>query len=108
MLRRKASGMNRPGTGTLRRDFGGLSAALEEGSAQVDGMLERLLPQAAGLQGRVQEAMRYALFAGGKRLRPFLLTQSAGLFGVPSELAARTAAAIECVHTYSLVHDDLP
>ena len=74
----------------------------------MDAALERLLPVAAGLQGRVQEAMRYAVFAGGKRLRPFLMIQSAGLFGVPAERALRAAAAIECVHTYSLVHDDLP
>jgi farnesyl diphosphate synthase len=100
--------MNRPGTGTLRPDFSGISAALQETSARVDAMLERLLPTPAGLQGQVQEAMRYALFAGGKRLRPFLLMQSSGLFGVPAERALRAAAAIECVHTYSLVHDDLP
>ena len=100
--------MNRPGTGTFSPDFRGLSAALEDGSARVDAALERLLPKAAGLQGRVQEAMRYAVFAGGKRLRPFLLMQSAGLFGVTVERALRAAAAIECVHTYSLVHDDLP
>src|SRR5690349_19482845 len=100
MLRRKASGMNRPGTGTLVPDFTGLSAALAEGSVRVDAALERLLPRAAGLQGRVQEAMCYAVFAGGKRLRPFLLMQSAGLFGVPPEQALRAAAAIECVHTY--------
>jgi farnesyl diphosphate synthase len=82
--------------------------ALEEGSARVDAALERLLPQPTGLECGVQEAMRYAIFAGGKRLRPFLLMQSAGLFGVPVERALRAAAAIECVHTYSLVHDDLP
>jgi farnesyl diphosphate synthase len=100
--------MNRPETGPLRPDFAGLSAALQETSARVDAALERLLAAPAGLHGRVQEAMRYAVFAGGKRLRPFLLMQSAGLFGVPAERALRAAAAIECVHTYSLVHDDLP
>jgi farnesyl diphosphate synthase len=99
--------MNQPGTGTLA-DFSRLLAALQGIGDRVDAALERLLPVAAGLQGRVQEAMRYAIFAGGKRLRPFLLMQSAGLFGVPAERAMRAAAAIECVHTYSLVHDDLP
>jgi farnesyl diphosphate synthase len=89
-------------------DFAALEAALKAASDQVDGALERLLPAPGGLHGRVQEAMRYAVFAGGKRLRPFLLMQSAGLFGVPPERALRAAAAIECVHTYSLVHDDLP
>lgn len=100
--------MNQPGTGTLKPDFAGLSASLSEGSARVDAALEQLLPQASGLQGRVQQAVRYAVFAGGKRLRPFLLMQSAGLFGVSPERALRAAAAIECLHTYSLVHDDLP
>jgi farnesyl diphosphate synthase len=54
------------------------------------------------------EAMRYAALGGGKRLRPFLLVQSARLFGVPEASALDTACALECVHCYSLVHDDLP
>ena len=89
-------------------EFSGLTAALKRTSEAVDAALEMMLPAPAGLHARVQEAMRYALFAGGKRLRPFLLMQSAGLFGVSPEFALRAAAAIECVHTYSLVHDDLP
>lgn len=52
--------------------------------------------------------MRYAALGGGKRLRPFLLVESAALFGVRQENALDAAAALECVHTYSLVHDDLP
>jgi farnesyl diphosphate synthase len=52
--------------------------------------------------------MRYAVFTGGKRLRPFLTVQSAHLFDVPAYSALRTGAAIELVHTYSLIHDDLP
>ncbi len=92
----------------MERDFSGLLAALKVTGEQVDVALGALLPKPAGLQARVQEAMRYAIFAGGKRLRPFLLLQSATLFGVPPEQALRAAAAIECVHTYSLVHDDLP
>jgi farnesyl diphosphate synthase len=89
-------------------DFSGLPAALQVAGEQVDAALETLLPTAAGLQARVQEAMRYAIFAGGKRLRPFLVLQSAGLFGLTPEQVLRAAAAIEAVHTYSLVHDDLP
>ncbi|GAB4237069.1 MAG: polyprenyl synthetase family protein [Methyloligellaceae bacterium] len=54
------------------------------------------------------EAMRYAVLGGGKRLRPFLLIESAGLFGVKTENALDAAAALEMVHCYSLVHDDLP
>lgn len=57
---------------------------------------------------KVMEAMRYSALAGGKRLRPFLTVESAKLFGVNPDAAMMTAAAIELVHTYSLVHDDLP
>jgi farnesyl diphosphate synthase len=89
-------------------DSGGLAAALEACAAEVDRTLDGLLPAPHGPHGRVAEAMRYAVFAGGKRLRPFLTLQSAALFGVAREHALRAAAAIEVVHTYSLVHDDLP
>ena len=57
---------------------------------------------------QLAEAMRYAVLGGGKRLRPFLLIESAALFGVKAENALDAAAALECVHSYSLVHDDLP
>ena len=67
-----------------------------------------VLPRPHGAQARVQEAMRYATFAGGKRLRPFLVLHSARLFGVDDAAALRVGAAIEALHTYSLVHDDLP
>jgi len=82
--------------------------ALDEAATAVDSALEQLLPQPEGLHARVHEAMRYAVFAGGKRLRPFLVLRSAGLFAVKREQAVRVAAAIEALHTYSLVHDDLP
>ena len=59
-------------------------------------------------EAKVVEAMRYSALAGGKRLRPFLTVESAKLFGVNPDAALLTAAAIEFVHTYSLVHDDLP
>ena len=59
-------------------------------------------------EGKVIEAMRYSALAGGKRLRPFLTVESARLFGVNPEAAMMTAAAMEFVHTYSLIHDDLP
>jgi farnesyl diphosphate synthase len=85
-----------------------LPQALAAASRTVDEALERLLPKPHGLHARVQEAMRYATFAGGKRVRPFLVLNSARLFGVDPAQAARVAAAIEVLHTYSLVHDDLP
>jgi farnesyl diphosphate synthase len=90
---------------SLRAD---LSTAMATAARDVEEALEALLPRPLGLHGRVQEAMRYATFAGGKRLRPFLVLHSAQLFDVPKGRALRVAAALESVHTYSLVHDDLP
>jgi farnesyl diphosphate synthase len=89
-------------------DIASLEAALRRTAAAVDSALGGLIPQTSGLHGRVLEAMRYAVLVGGKRLRPFLVLRSAGLFGVSEAQAMRTAAAIELLHTYSLVHDDLP
>jgi farnesyl diphosphate synthase len=85
-----------------------LASALRQAAAEVDATLETLLPPPQGLHGRVLEAMRYAVFGGGKRLRPFITLASARLFGAAPEGARRAAAAIEALHTYSLVHDDLP
>jgi farnesyl diphosphate synthase len=86
----------------------GLSAALEKAAKAVEATLDRVLPAPHGLHSRIHEAMRYATFAGGKRLRPFLVLEGAGLFEVAPQRAGRAAAAIEVLHTYSLVHDDLP
>jgi len=85
-----------------------LLPALEAAARNVEQTLQAVLPKPHGLHRRVHEAMRYAVFAGGKRIRPFLVLQSAGLFDVQAQHALRTAAAIEALHTYSLVHDDLP
>lgn len=63
---------------------------------------------AGGAPSRLVAAMRHGALSGGKRLRPFLVLESAALFGVPPETAVNTAAAVECVHCYSLIHDDLP
>ena len=70
--------------------------------------LDTLLPQPDGAEARLLEAMRYATLDGGKRLRAFLVMQSAALFAVSETCAARVAAAVEMLHAYSLVHDDLP
>lgn len=83
-------------------------AALAACAAEATAMLDRLLPRPEGPEARLIEAMRYAALGGGKRFRPFLVCQSARLFGVSSEAALRVASAVECVHIYSLVHDDLP
>lgn len=85
-----------------------LPKAISASAKLVDLALDAVLPTPAGPQGRVQEAMRYAIMAGGKRLRPFLVLHSARLFGVYDSRSLRVGAAIEALHTYSLVHDDLP
>ncbi len=71
-------------------------------------LLDRLLPFDATPARRLIEAMRYATLGEGKRLRPFLVVESAALFDVPREQSLRVGASLECVHCYSLVHDDLP
>jgi farnesyl diphosphate synthase len=74
----------------------------------VEQALEVLLPPVEGAEGRLAESMRYATLGGGKRLRAFLVIESAAVFGVSETCAARVAASVEMIHAYSLVHDDLP
>ncbi len=93
-----------------RADF---ATQLGDVAKTVDGVLMDLfgtnvLPGEILRPERVVESMRYAALAGGKRLRPFLVVETARLFGKEGEGVLRAAAAIECVHCYSLVHDDLP
>ncbi len=85
-------------------------AQLERVAGAVEGRLDRLLAKTGDRpeDERLGEAMRYAALGGGKRLRPFLLVESARLFGVKDEEALPAATALECIHCYSLVHDDLP
>ena len=90
---------------TPASDFQSALAAI---GAAMNAELDHLLPAAPGPENRVVEAMRYAALDGGKRLRPFLVCASADLFDVPRARALRAAAAVEMVHCYSLVHDDLP
>ncbi|MCH7694215.1 MAG: polyprenyl synthetase family protein, partial [Proteobacteria bacterium] len=71
-------------------------------------MLDRLLSTEDSAESHLTEAMRYATLNGGKRVRPFLVMSSARLFSVAESCALRVAAAVEMVHCYSLVHDDLP
>ena len=73
-----------------------------------DAVLGRILAVPRGLEARVYEAMRYSALAPGKRLRPLLVLAGARLFGVARRSALQVAAAIEMVHAYSLIHDDLP
>jgi len=88
-------------------------ARLDAVAAETAGLLDRLLSSAPAAKemsrpARLIEAMRYASLGGGKRFRPFLLVESARLFRVPQHNALMAGAALECVHCYSLVHDDLP
>jgi len=82
--------------------------ALAQAAALTDSALDRLLVVPPDLEARVYEAMRYSALAPGKRLRPFLVLAGARLFGVARACALQVAAAVEMVHAYSLVHDDLP
>jgi farnesyl diphosphate synthase len=86
------------------------SQRLERAARLVEAQLARILDIAAteGVPSRLVTALRHATLGGGKRLRPFLVLESASLFRVPPEAALPTAAAVECMHCYSLVHDDLP
>jgi len=74
----------------------------------VDEELDRLLPEPAGLERSVCEAMRYSIFAGGKRIRPVLLLAAGELCGGNEANALPAACAMEMIHAYSLIHDDLP
>ena len=85
-----------------------LMQRLQAVAARVETTLGSLLPASSRPYARVIEAMRYASLDGGKRLRPFLAVECAALFDVPEDRALRAGAAVEMVHCYSLVHDDLP
>ena len=86
----------------------GLAAILAERRRRVDGALERWLPVQGDHPPKVHEAMRYSVFAGGKRLRPILALLACEAVGGDPENAMPAAAALEMIHTYSLIHDDLP
>lgn len=85
-----------------------LAAAMQEVGAAVEAALDRLLPPVDAPTRKLDEAMRYACLNGGKRLRALLVVATSDLFGVSRDRSLRVAAAIEMLHAYSLVHDDLP
>jgi geranylgeranyl diphosphate synthase type II len=85
-----------------------LSAYLADRSQTVDRALDRFLPRASAKPATIHKAMRYSLFAGGKRMRPVLTLAAAEACGGPLDRAIPAACAVECIHTYSLIHDDLP
>lgn len=86
----------------------GLGQAIREIAQDVDRQFERVLPLPDDPRRRLFDAMRHAAIGGGKRLRPLLVCASAALFNVDRERALRVGVAVECIHVYSLVHDDLP
>ena len=85
-----------------------LKPALDAIGAQMDSRFDRLLAVPDDARARLFQAMRHAAIGGGKRMRPLLVVASCDLFHVDRERALRVAVAIECVHVYSLIHDDLP
>ena len=95
-------------TETLWPDTVAVADATSIATTLTDALIERLLAVPPGLEARVYEAMRYSALAPGKRMRPLLVLAGARLFGVARMSALQVAAAIEMVHAYSLIHDDLP
>ncbi|MEJ0023208.1 MAG: polyprenyl synthetase family protein [Alphaproteobacteria bacterium] len=85
-----------------------METRLSDAADRVTTALDQLLPKPQGPEGQLMSAMRYAALGNGKRLRPFFTIEAGALFDADDNALLRTACAIECVHTYSLVHDDLP
>jgi farnesyl diphosphate synthase len=85
-----------------------LGGAIARVQSDIDSLFDALLPVPADTSARLVEAMRYAAIGGGKRVRPLLVVSTAALFGVARDAALRAGAAIEAIHVYSLIHDDLP
>ncbi len=85
-----------------------LSDGLSRIAREIDAAFDMLLPIPDDARSRLVEAMRYAAIGGGKRIRPLLLTATAEMYGVDRDAAVRAGAAVEAIHVYSLIHDDLP
>lgn len=85
-----------------------LGLAIERITRDIDGQFDHLLALPKDPRRRLYEAMRYATLGGGKRLRPLLVQATCDLFNIDGSAALRVGVAIECIHVYSLIHDDLP
>ncbi|GAC1627922.1 MAG: polyprenyl synthetase family protein [Candidatus Acidiferrum sp.] len=85
-----------------------LPSFFEEDRLEVDSALDRLMPKETAAPASIHQAMRYSVFAGGKRIRPMLCLETARVFMENVTAALHPACAIEFIHTYSLIHDDLP
>ncbi|HEY6507542.1 MAG TPA: farnesyl diphosphate synthase [Vicinamibacterales bacterium] len=90
------------------RSLDDVAAYVRRRQAEVDHALEHVLPPSPGCPAVLRDAMRYSLTAGGKRVRPILCLAAAEAVGAAEGVALRTACALELIHTYSLIHDDLP
>ena len=88
--------------------MGGVAQRVAEAADLVTVALDELLPRADGPESRLTEAMRYAALGPGKRLRPFFALETGRMFEVDDRPVLRAACALECIHAYSLIHDDLP
>src|SRR5438067_3941389 len=93
---------------TTRQNSDNAREFLTSCRALVDSQLDRLIPKETDAPQRVHSAIRWSVFAGGKRFRPALLIAVGQTFGAPPDHLLRTACALELIHTYSLIHDDLP
>ena len=85
-----------------------INKEIAEHTTQVEAIITKYLPKESGYQKTVMEAMNYSFLAGGKRLRPMLMQETYRLFGGSSDIIEPFMAAIEMIHTYALIHDDLP
>ena len=85
-----------------------LGEAFTRLQGEIDSLFDALLPVPADTSARLVEAMRYAAIGGGKRVRPLLVVATAEMYGVERAAALRAGCAVECIHAYSLIHDDLP
>ena len=86
----------------------GLADALKRVQSEIDSVFDAFLPVPEDTSARLVEAMRYAAIGGGKRVRPLLVVSTAEMYGVDRDAALRAGAAIEAIHVYSLIHDDMP
>jgi farnesyl diphosphate synthase len=98
---------------TLATSTADFAKRLDQTAEETEALLGRLLsdtplPDEIARPKRLMDAMRYSSLGGGKRLRPFLVVESSAIFGVPRAAALLAGAALECIHCYSLIHDDLP
>lgn len=100
--------MTETDTLTAQASPAALKASLTSAADRIEKTIDALLPPVPGDEAILLDAMRYATLGGGKRLRGFLVTEVAALFGASEEAALRVAASVEMLHAYSLVHDDLP